>query len=149
MKARKWRRPWTTAERSTLRNAALAGAALALAHCAAIPAEDPAQTPPPAYYGSLVAGTLRKFKNFSDYSNFAISDLRWVHSDAGWSWLVCVRYVDRGRPRFYSFFIAGNALVNSRYDVGIDQCPAQHYLPFDPASGTVGSPAPLIQQPIY
>ncbi len=132
-----------------MRIAALAAAAIALAHCTVVPAADPAQTAPPMDYGALVAGALKKFKNFSDYSNFAISELRWVHADAGWSWLACVRYVDRGRVRFYSFFIAGNSLVDSRYDVRTDQCPAQHYVSFDPASGTVGSPGQLIQQPIY
>jgi hypothetical protein len=149
MKATKWRRFRTMAARPTMPIAALAGAAIALAHCAAMPAENSAQPAPPLDYGSLVADALKKFKNFSDYSNFAISELRWVHADTGWSWLTCVRYVDRGRQRFYSFFITGNSLVNSRYDVRTDQCPAQHYLPFDPASGTVGSPTQLIQQPIY
>jgi hypothetical protein len=149
MTATKWRRSRTLAAPSTMQIAAMAGASIALAHCAAMPAENPAQPPPPADYGSLVAGALKKFKNFSDYSNFAISELRWVHADAGWSWLTCVRYTDRGRQRFYSFFIAGNSLVDSRYDVRTDQCPVQHYLPFDPASGSVGTPTQLIQQPIY
>ena len=77
--------------------------------------------PPPPNYGVLVANTLKGFKDFSSYGNFQISGLRWVHVATGWNWLVCVRYVDHGQRRTYSFFIKDNVVVNGRYDVRTDR----------------------------
>ncbi len=149
MKATKWRPAARLPKCCTSQTAALLAASIVLAHCSAVPPEDPTQPAPPANYGALVSTALKGFKGFADYSNFGISGLRWIHAASGWSWLTCVRYVDHGQQRFYTFFINGNTVVNARYDVRTDQCAAQQYVPFDAAAGTVGSPAPVPQQPIY
>ena len=121
-----------------------------LAHCSALPPKNAAAPAAPPKYGALVSDALKKFKEFSLYSNFEISDLRWVHAATGWSWLTCVRYSDdHGHRRVYSFFINDNAVVNARYDILADRCGAQQYVPFDVTTGTVGSPTPVVQQPIY
>lgn len=147
MKATAWQRlgamTWAT------RIAAVAGATIMLAQCAAVPVENAAQPSPPTDYGKLVADALKKFKDFSAYSDFQISGLRWVHTTTGWNWLACVRYNDRGRRTFYAFFLNETAIVTARYDVRTDQCPAQQYVPFDVNSGTTGSPILTSQSPLY
>jgi hypothetical protein len=152
MKATTWRRlraKQAHARSCVLRVAALLGATVILAQCAAVPPDDPAQPVPPADYGKIAADALKKFKDFSGYTDFQISAPRWVHAATGWSWLTCVRYNDRGRRVFYSFFIDNNAIVNARYDVRTDQCTAQQYVPLDVNSGTIGSPGSIVQSPLY
>ena len=131
--------------------ATLLAAAIILAACSSVPIENPTEPAPPANYGKAIAETLRKFKDFATYRNFQISGLRWVHAATGWNWLVCVRYDDRGLARYYAFYLDdSNAVANARYDVRIDRCPAQQYVPFDATTGTVGIPTPsALQQPIY
>jgi hypothetical protein len=129
--------------------AALLAATILLAQCGVALPEDATLPPPPANYGKLIANLVKTFKNLPNYTNFQISPLRWVHAETGWNWLACVRYEDRGATRFYAFFIGGDSIVNSRYDVRIDGCAAQQYVPFDITTGTVGSPTPFYQQPIY
>jgi hypothetical protein len=142
--------------------AAVLAASLTLAQCAAVPVENAAQPVPPANYGALIAKELKKFKGFADYSSFEISGLRWVDVATGRSWLACVRYLEHGHQRYYSFFIQDGAITHMRYDVRTDQCVAQQYVPFDLATGTVAaamspqqpgpgpsSPSLLFQQPIY
>ena len=120
-----------------------------LVQCTALTPEDATQPVPPPNYGVLVANVLKTFKGYAAYSNFQISSLRWVHATTGWSWLTCVRYDDRGRSHFYSFFLDDKSVINARYDVRTDQCDAQQYVPFDIATGTVGSPTAVLRQPIY
>jgi hypothetical protein len=131
------------------RAAALLAAAITLAACSSVPVDNPTESAPPANYGKAIAEALRKFKDFSTYRNFQVSGPRWVHAATGWSWLVCVRYDDRGLARFYAFFLDDNTVANARYDVRTDHCPAQQYVPFDVTTGTVGVPTPTAQQPIY
>jgi hypothetical protein len=119
------------------------------AQCSYVPPQTATMPEPPAHYGALISTALSAFKGFADYRNFQISNLRWVDATTGWGWLACVRFDDHGRERYYSFFIVGNAIVNARYDVRTDQCAAQQYLPFDVTTGTVGTPTPILQQPIY
>jgi hypothetical protein len=135
--------------RAALRPFAQVVALTMLTHCSAVPLQNMAEPAYPPQYGTLVSDALKKFKDYSSYSNFEISSPRWVHAPGGWSWLVCMRYNDGHRSRFYSFFVDNNALVNQRYDIVTDQCGAQQYVPFDPTTGTVGRPAPFTQQPIY
>jgi hypothetical protein len=146
---------------TTWRRAALVTAATLLAACSAVPlSQTAAPAAAPANYGMLVANALRAFNGYPGYSNFEISLPRWVHAATGWNWLTCVRFADRGQRRTYVFFMDENAVVNSRYEVLTDQCGAQQYWPFDPASGAVTAPAPApvpqqpwpgptLQQPIY
>lgn len=162
MKATTWRDAGQTANSGASLTAAALAASLTLGQCAAVPVENAGQPAPPANYGALIASQLKSFKGFADYSNFAISGPRWVDAATGWSWLACVRYFDRGRQRYYSFFVRDGGIINSRYDVRSDQCATQQYMPFDVATGTVAaatipqqpapglvSPAMLLQQPIY
>jgi hypothetical protein len=139
----------TSRLRTTPRRPALFAALVMLAGCSAVQLQDAAEPATPPSYGTLVSGALKKFKNYASYSNFEISGARWVHATTGWNWLICVRYNDGGRERYYSFFIDNNAVVNQRYDTVTDQCAVQQYLPFDASTGTVGSPTPVRQQPIY
>jgi hypothetical protein len=147
MRATTWRRSRTTLR--VPRIAALLAVAIMLAECSAVPAENLAEQAPPTNYGRLIADAMKKFKDYSRLSDFQISPPRWVHAETGWNWLTCLRYTDHGATRYYSFFVAGNSIVNDRYDVRTDQCPAQQYVPFDATTGTVGSPTPFTQQPIY
>ena len=136
-------------QRTVLRPLALFAALITLTHCSAVSLQDSVEPAAPSQYGRLVSEALQKFKDFLNYSNIEISAPRWVHVSAGWSWLVCVRYNDGKRERFYSFFIDNNKVVNQRYDIVTDQCGLQQYVPFDATTGTVGSPTPVRQQPIY
>jgi hypothetical protein len=130
--------------------AALLAAVITLAACSSVPIENPTESAPPTNYGKAIAEALRKFKDYSTYRNLQISGLRWVHAATGWNWLICVRYDDRGLPRYYAFFLDDNTIVNARYDVRTDHCPEQQYVPFDVTTGTVGVPTPAAtQQPIY
>ncbi len=161
MTATTWRRARVLAS-TGLQLSALLGAALVLAQCSAVPLASAAQPPPPANYGVPVAATLRGFKGFAGYSDFQISGLRWVHTANGWNWLACVRFADRGRQRFYVFFLDTGSVIFSRFDVRTDQCAAQQYAPLDLATGMITAPlmappqvpgAPtqsfMLQQPIY
>jgi hypothetical protein len=157
--------PWRTTRKSVSAPSAGAtafAASIMLAQCAAVPVGNSTQPIPPANYGALIAGQLRSFKGFADYSSFAVSGLRWTDAATGWSWLACVRFLDRGRQRYYAFFIQDGSIASSRYDVRTDQCATQQYAPFDVATGIAAaamipqqqapgplSPATLMQQPIY
>jgi len=149
MKATTWRQPRRPARSSAVWAAALLAAGAILAQCGVALPQEATQPVPPANYGALIVKALKAFKNLASYSNFQISPLRWVHAETGWNWLTCLRYDDHSATRFYSFFIAGDSIVNERYDVRTDQCTAQQYAPFDVTTGTVGSSTPLVQQPIY
>jgi len=151
MKATAWRRlgAMSSTMVSAMRLLTIGSATIALAQCAAVPAENGAQPPPPANYGKLISDSLKTFKNFATYTDFQISELRWVQAPSGWNWLACVRYSDRGRRMFYVFFISDNAIVKARYDVRTDQCPEQQYVPFDANSGTIGLPGATARSPLY
>jgi hypothetical protein len=149
MTATTWRRARPAAPAPGSPIAVLLAATILLAQCGVALPEDATVPPPPANYGVLIANSLKGFKSLPNYSNFQISPLRWVHAETGWNWLTCLRYDDHGATRFYAFFIAGNSIVNSRYDVRTDRCAAQQYVPFDVTTGNVGSPTPFYQQPIY
>lgn len=135
--------------RAVLRPAALLATLIALAHCSVAPPDASAHQAAPVNYGPLIANALKAFRGFAEYGDFQISGPRWVHALTGWSWLVCVRYDDHGHRRFYAFFIDDNSIVNARYDILMDQCGAQQYVPFDATTGAIGSPTPVLQQPIY
>ena len=162
MKATTWQGTGQSGNRTPSLTAVLLAASIMLAQCAAVPVENAREPGPPANYGVLVANQLKTFKGFADYSNFAISGLRWIDTASGPSWIACVRYLDHGRQRYYSFFLQNGSIIRSRYDVRTDQCATQQYVTFEPATGTITAaampqqpvtgPAPpslLFQQPIY
>jgi hypothetical protein len=119
---------------------ALLSALVILPACSnvALPTEEmPAAGAEPAYR-ALVANQLNAaLKDRASYDAFEISDLRWVHSFKGWSWLACVHFQDRGQRRTYALFISGNTIVDSRYAVQTDACDVATYSPFDLATGAI------------
>jgi hypothetical protein len=52
----------------------------------------PMTGPDPSYQGEVATHLKQVLKNYSAYDSFEISDLRWVHSIKGWTWLTCVRF---------------------------------------------------------
>lgn len=104
-----------------------------LAACSGLAAsneEAPATGLDPAY-PRIVADYLRStFKDYASYESFEISEPRWVHALAGWSWITCVRFQDRGRSRTYALFLQSAKVIDGRYAVETDACGAQAYAPF-------------------
>jgi hypothetical protein len=149
---RSWRGPTgsaalpTTPLHKRLRGAALSAAALLLASCSALPPDDSTQPAMPSNYGALISAAVKPYKSFAGYGNFEISAPRWVHAETGWNWLVCLRYDDSGHRRTFSLFIENDKVVSARYDVITDRCGEQQYVPFNPATGALGSSSqPLAQ----
>ncbi len=98
----------------------------------AAPSEDapPAELVP--NYRQLVADKLRAaFRDYVAYDNFQIAEPRWVHAVRGWSWLICIRFEDHGRPRNYALYLQSDKFVDNRYAVGSDSCDTQVYAPFE------------------
>jgi len=122
-----------------------------LASCSSIPPADPSEPAVAPEYGLIVANYIKRGPLFpqSTYTDFEISDLRWVHAVTGWNWLTCVRFKDRGNSRIYSFFIENNAVIFSRYDVMTDSCAAQKYMPFDVGTGGIGPAAMSHWEPLH
>jgi hypothetical protein len=101
-------------------------------------------------YAKLVADYIKTtFKNISSIDAGEISQPRWVQSDAGWSWLACVHFQDRGHRRTYAVFFKGNKIVNSRYAVLTDACDALTYSPLDLTTGGLRQRAPGDPGPLY
>jgi hypothetical protein len=133
------------------RRIALVLTLIALPACSELaqPAEEvpPGAQPP---YVLLAANHLRSvLKDRASYDSFEISNLRWVQSLNGWSWLACVRFQDRGHRRSYALFMQANAVVDGRYAVQTDACDAQSYIQFDLATGELGRPTLPVQEPLY
>lgn len=129
--------------------AALFAVSIIPVNCSGVPRENTAEAATPANYGVVVSNVLKSFKDWQTYTNFEISDLRWVHATTGWNWLVCVRYDDHGHRRTYAIFLNDNGVVNQRYDTLIDRCGAQKYLPLDVTTGAIRQPEPEPQSPLY
>jgi hypothetical protein len=129
-----------------------------LGDCSPVPPEDLLEPQVVPDYASIIAGYLkhqggqsdqgcspsptnpcnqRLFKDLSTYTDFEISNARWVHAITGWNWLVCVRFKDSGHQRIYSMFLQDKAVINARYDTISDNCPAQVYSQFDVLQGAV------------
>jgi len=98
----------------------------------AAPNEEAPPAPPVPNYRQLVAEKLRAaFRDYVAYDNFQIAEPRWVHSMRGWSWLICVRFEDHGRPRNYALYLQSDKFVDNRYAVESDGCNVQAYAPFE------------------
>jgi hypothetical protein len=102
-----------------------------------VPSATPTEPGQPAValdanYQKVAADRLRStFKNYATYDQFQISEPRWVHALQGWSWLICIRFLDRGRVNNYALFLKSGAIVDSRYAVATDGCDMQTYAPFE------------------
>jgi hypothetical protein len=113
------------------------------------PSEAPPSVEPP--YVSLTSKYLASVMKdpTTYYEDFEISEVRWVHSFKGWSWLACVHFTDHGHLRTYVIFIQNDAVVDGRYAVLADACGSQTYTPFDLTTGKVGRPTRVQLPPIY
>jgi hypothetical protein len=113
------------------------------------PSEAPPSVEPP--YVSLTSKYLASVMKdpTTYYEDFEISEVRWVHSFKGWSWLACVHFADHGHLRTYVIFIQNDAVVDGRYAVLADACGSQTYTPFDLTTGKVGRPTRVQLPPIY
>jgi hypothetical protein len=84
------------------------------------------------------------------YTGYEISDLRWVRSMTGWSWLACVRFRDEFRGYYYALYIRrDNSVTEARLALQIDNCGPQNYVPFDITTGTIGRPTPVELQALH
>lgn len=126
--------------------------ALVLPGCSELAQPTEAAAPPPEQpaYVSLTAQYLRStLKDRSTYDDFEISGLRWVDANKGWSWIACVHFRDHGILRSYVIFIQDNVVVDARYAVETDSCPAQNYTQFDLMTGILGRPTVPMQPALY
>lgn len=136
-----------------LRRAARRGALLlalaglpACGHIGA-PTEDiPTSSLDPSYRKSVIDHLKTAFKNLSSYEGVEISEPHWLQTNKAWSWLVCVRFQDRGHGRTYALFFDGREIIDERYAVQTDGCNAQAYSPLDVGAmrpGAAGDTGPL------
>jgi hypothetical protein len=131
--------------RAAARCAAVAVALCALSGCGNLASsQDPVPDTSafPAYRTTIANYVKITFKNQGALQVTEISDLTWIHTAVGWSWLACIRFQQEGHRHIYAVFLRDNAIVDSRYAVKTDQCEAKTYSPFDLATGLVMAPAP-------
>jgi hypothetical protein len=98
--------------------------------------EPIAPSAPDPSYRNVIADRLKTtFKDYASYELFEISAPRWVHSLQGWNWLVCVRFLDRGRRRGYALLFNGSTVVDGHYAYQTDNCSIQSYVVFEQMGG--------------
>jgi hypothetical protein len=97
----------------------------------------PESGPDPSYRNVIATHLKTAFKDYPSYEAFEISAPRWVHAFQGWSWLVCVRFQDRGRRRSYALFLdgSGGKVIDARFAVQTDECGTQAYTVFEQMGG--------------
>jgi hypothetical protein len=139
------RRPPTAPFRHALQGAAMLHAVALTAACSSL-AQTTTTTALSADYRVTIAKHMKTL--FKDVVGGAeISDPRWVQSNKGWGWTVCVHFPDRGHQRTYVFVFNGDEFIDERYAVQTDSCAAQTYSAFDLGAGTrpgaIGDPGPL------
>jgi hypothetical protein len=99
-------------------------------------AQSEAPSAPDPSYPNLIADRLKStFKDYASYELFEISAPRWVSSYKGWNWLVCVRFVDRGRRRSYALLFNGSNVLDGHYAYQTDNCASQSYGVFEQMRG--------------
>src|SRR6516162_7251573 len=87
-------------------------------------------------YPEVIADRLKTtFKDYASYELFEISTPRWVHSFKGWNWLVCVRFLDRGRRRSYALIFNDSKVVEGHYAYQTDNCGTESYVVFEQMRG--------------
>jgi hypothetical protein len=96
---------------------------------------EPPSGPDPSYRDVIAYCFKTTFKNYATYELFEISEPRWVSSIKGWNWLVCVRFVDRGRRRSYALLFNGSTVVDGHYPYQTDACGSQAYVVFEQMGG--------------
>lgn len=87
-------------------------------------------------YPEVIADRLKTtFKDYASYELFEISTPRWVHSFKGWNWLVCVRFLDRGRRRSYALIFNDSKVFEGHYAYQTDNCGTESYVVFEQMRG--------------
>jgi hypothetical protein len=97
---------------------------------------DSAAGPEPVNYRFIVANGLNSIIGPRNIENrlLEISAPRRIDAVKGAVWVVCVkalRYPSRLPRGYYAVFIQREKIVDSRISVGLDQCEAQPYSPFE------------------
>jgi len=106
----------------------------AVVHSGAIAQSAPSSLDPS--YPEVIADRLKTtFKDYASYELFEISTPRWVHSFKGWNWLVCVRFLDRGRRRSYALIFNDSKVVEGHYAYQTDNCGTESYVVFEQMRG--------------
>jgi hypothetical protein len=107
----------------------------AIAQSGPIAQSETPSAPDPSY-PDLIADRLKTtFKDYASYELFEISTPRWVHSFQGWNWLVCVRFLDRGRRRSYALLFNSSKVLDSHYAYQTDNCGIESYVVFEQMRG--------------
>lgn len=96
---------------------------------------EPPSGPDPSYRNVIANCFKTTFKNYATYELFEISEPRWVRSIKGRNWLVCVRFVDRGRRLSYVLLFNGSTVVDGHYAYQTDACGIQSYVVFEQMGG--------------
>ena len=109
----------------------------AIAQSGPIAQSEPiAPSEPDPSYRAVIADHLKTtFKDYASYELFEISTPRWVDLFQGWNWLVCVRFVDRGRRRSYALLFNGSNVVDGHYAYQTHNCGTQSYVVFEQMGG--------------
>jgi hypothetical protein len=109
----------------------------AIAQSGPIAQSEPiAPSEPDPSYRDVIADRLKTtFKDYASYELFEISAPRWVHSFQGSNWLVCVRFLDRGRRRSYALLFNGSTVLEGHYAYQTDACGIQSYVVFEQMRG--------------
>ncbi len=112
--------------------------AAALAACSGLAASNEESSPVlDPNYKQLVAERLRsEFKDYASYDQYQIAEPRRVRATSGWSWVICVRFQDRNRPRSHALYLQSSTINTSRYAVETDGCDGQAYVPFELMTGS-------------
>jgi hypothetical protein len=109
----------------------------------------PADGPDPSYR-TLVTNQIKgTFRTYTSYSDYEISEARWVHSVSGWGWLVCIHFKDQGHRRSYAMVIKDRAVIDAHSAVQTDACDALAYSPLDLGTGTTPVAGPGQLSPLY
>jgi hypothetical protein len=96
--------------------------------------------PDPSYRYVIANCFKTTFKDYATYELFEISEPRWVSTTKGRNWLVCVRFVDRGRRRSYALLFNGSTVVDGHFAYQTDACGIQSYVVFEQMGGGLGLP---------
>jgi hypothetical protein len=106
-----------------------------IAQSGPIAPSEPPSAPDPSYPGLIADHLKTTFKDYLTYDLFEISTPRWVHSFQGWNWLVCVRFLDRGRKRSYALLFNSDKVLDSHFAYQTDNCGIESYVVFEKMRG--------------
>jgi hypothetical protein len=127
----------------------LLGALPACSSMSVAPETAPAAGPDPAYLNKIAVRFKTQFKTKPPTNGLELSQPRWLLSNNGWSWLVCMRFQDQGYRRGYVMYFDNKEILDNRYAVLSDGCDTQTYTPFDLETAKLVPQATGTQGPVY